>query len=325
MKPLGRLRQHLQRLPRRRGRSDTDQLTLGYRRIFILPSRYGLFFTLVAALIWLGGVNYTNNMSLMLAFLLVGLIIVSIHHTFHNLHRLELQAGPAEPVFAGQTLHFPIVVHNPTRREKPAITLDGGEGRQTVDLPAGEGSRWQFSVPSRRRGWQAMPGFRLQTRFPTGLFVAWALPEPRQRALVYPAPEPGPVPPPPPGDHGRTGNQHHGDGDDDFRGLRRYQPGDPKGHIAWKRLARGEINLHTKQFTGAAGSPRWLDGDRLAGRLDLEASLSRLCRWILDLDQAGAAYGLCLGRVRIPPGRGPAHRHACLRSLALYGRTGERS
>lgn len=316
MPSLRRLPRTLLQLPRRRGESGSDSLTLGYRRIFILPSRYGLFMTLVAALIWLGGVNYTNNMVLMLAFLLVGLLVVSIHHTFRNLHRLTLQAGSANPVHAGQTLHFPVTAHNPTRQSKPALTLVGGEGLQTTDLPPGESVRWWLPVATRHRGWQTLPRFRVHTRFPTGLFVAWALPSLRQRALVYPRPEPGEVPPPPQGSTGHQGARH-GEGDDDFRGLRRYQPGDPKGHIAWKRLARGETQLHTKQFTGAAGAPRWLVEEDMDPRLDQEARIARLCRWVLDLDHAGHPYGLRLSQQRIAPGRGEAHRHACLRALAL--------
>ncbi|ABI57228.1 DUF58 domain-containing protein [Alkalilimnicola ehrlichii MLHE-1] len=312
-----RLHSGLLRLPRRRGESTSDRLTLDYRRIFILPSRYGLFLTLVAALVWLGGVNYTNNMVLLLSFLLIGLIVVSIHHTFRNLHRLMLLAGPADAVFAGQTLHFPVTAHNPTRHGKPALTLVGGEGQQTADLPPGGSVRWWLPVPTHRRGWQTLPRFRVHSRFPTGLFVAWALPAPRQRALVYPTPEHGAVPPPPHSAGGHQG-ERHGEGDDDFRGLRRYQAGDPKGHIAWKRLARGEEHLHTKQFSGAAGAPRWLDERAIDPHLDPEARLARLCRWVVDLDRAGHPYGLRLGHLRIAPGRGEAHRHACLRALALY-------
>ena len=318
MRALRRLRALLRQLPLNRGRSDSEQLSLHYRRIFILPTRYGLFMALVAGLVWLGGVNYTNNMVLLLSFLLVGLLVISIHHTFNNLHRLQVHAGPAQPVFAGQPLRFPVTVHDPAGRERPAITVDGGEGLQTADIPPGESAQWWLTVPTRERGWRPLPRFRIQTRFPTGLFIAWALPSLQQRSLVYPSPEPGNVPPPPRGQEGRQGDRH-GEGDDDFHGLRRYQVGDPKGHIAWKRLARGEERVYTKQFAGASGAPRWLDERQLDPALGLEERLSRLCRWIIDLDNGGHPYGLRLGRVQIAPGRGEAHRHACLRALALHG------
>ena len=51
-------------------------------------------------------------------------------------------------------------------------------------------------------------------------------------------------------------------GQDDFAGLRKYQPGDSLRHVAWKAVARGQAVM-TKQFSGLAAGELWLDWDSL--------------------------------------------------------------
>jgi uncharacterized protein (DUF58 family) len=38
---------------------------------------------------------------------------------------------------------------------------------------------------------------------------------------------------------------------------------------------------------------------------------------VLEAERSGSRYAMNLPGQRIPPGRGPEHRHACLRALAL--------
>jgi uncharacterized protein (DUF58 family) len=85
-------------------------------------------------------------------------------------------------------------------------------------------------------------------------------------------------------------------------------------------VARAEEML-TKQFSGAAGAELWLDWSFVAGAASDEQRLARLCGWVLAAEQAGARYGLRLPGLEIAPGRGDAHRSACLQALALYGNT----
>jgi uncharacterized protein (DUF58 family) len=169
-------------------------------------------------------------------------------------------------------------------------------------------------VPAPRRGWLRPGRFALLTRFPTGLFRAWSWLAPDWSTLVYPRPEGGAVPGPDAFVANERGGQF-GEGDEDFRGLRRYQAGDPPRHLAWRLLARGQ-ELHTKQFAGEAPSRVWLDWDALAG-MDGEARIARLTRWVLDAERAGRVYGLRLPDAEIPPGQGAEHRHRCLQALAL--------
>jgi len=55
-------------------------------------------------------------------------------------------------------------------------------------------------------------------------------------------------------------------------------------------------------------------------RLDEEARLSQLARWVVDAEAHGELYGLIIPGVTFAPDRGPEHRHRCLAALALFGR-----
>ncbi len=312
---LLRFRTLRRRLVHRGARAGT--LVLDPRHVYILPSRAGYGFALMLLVMLIGAINYNNSLGFMLTFLLGGLGLVSILHTYRNLRGLAIRPGHADPVFAGTRARFAFHLDNagqPARYDIAFSTNDGGEC--VADVPGGGQARIELAVPAPRRG-RLRPGrLRIESRFPIGLFHAWSWIEPEVSCLVYPQPEPTATLPPP-----RHEEQHGaalaGEGNDDFAGLRAYQPGDSLRHIDWKALARGH-KLLTKQFHGEAGASLWLAWDQTAG-LAPEARLSRLCRWVLDAETRGLSYGLELPDLVLSPSRGDSHRSRCLEALALYG------
>ena len=88
--------------------------------------------------------------------------------------------------------------------------------------------------------------------------------------------------------------------------------------MAWKAYARtGELVI--KQYAGTDVATHWFDWDTLPG-LDVEQRLSQLCRWIVDAQSHGHAYGLRLPTEQIEPNLGTRHRHRCLSALAFFGK-----
>jgi uncharacterized protein (DUF58 family) len=185
------------------------------------------------------------------------------------------------------------------------------------------GGQWlELHYPTSKRGWLQPGRITAYTRFPLGLFHAWAYINIDMQALVYPAPSaerrlPAEVLVA----DGSSGDQ--GKGDDDFSSLRPYHPGDSLRHVHWKALAR-EQGLVTKQFGGGVSEQLWLKWEVL-GNLPGEEKLSRLCRWVLEADSHGMAYGLQLPDREIAPQRGDAHRRLCLEALALFNTGGPRA
>jgi uncharacterized protein (DUF58 family) len=106
-------------------------------------------------------------------------------------------------------------------------------------------------------------------------------------------------------------------GQDDFAGLRSYQPSDSPRHVAWKALARGQ-EMMTKQFVTAGAGELWLRWADLPAQMRVEARLSRLTRWVLDAGAGNLAFGLELPGTRIAPETGAQHEQRCLTALALF-------
>lgn len=299
------------------GGPETTSVVLVQRRIFILPSRHGLLYVGALILMLTGSINYNLSLGFVLTFLLAALGINAILQTFRNLARLRIAAGRVQPVYAGDTARFMLVIDNPGTLERYSIGITSGE-REPVytDVPALQSTSVGVPVPAPRRGVLRPGRLTLFTHFPLGLCYAWAYAEIDMHCIVYPRPEPGRVPLPQAESHDATGVTH-GAGQEDFAGLRSYHPGDSPRHIAWKAAARGEALL-TKQFSGRAASELWLDWAATPATLNIDARLSRLARWVVDAHTAALSFGLRLPGTTLPPAPGDAQRDRCLEALALF-------
>jgi uncharacterized protein (DUF58 family) len=295
---------------------ERGAVTLTQRRIFILPTRKGIGFALVLLLMLLGDINYNLSLGYALTFLLGTLALLTMLHAFRNMAQLEIRAGRADAVFAGDKAQFVFHIHNRSSLPRYRLNLRGEDGRSIAfDVPAREGVEVKLPVPATRRGWLESGRLTLFTEFPLGLFYAWSYLQFDTRCLVYPKPA-APLPLPASLSPDGAGSSIVA-GDEDFFGLRGYVDGDAQQRIAWKALAR-EQGLQVKQFSAQRG--RKLDLDwALLPVMGAERKLGIMARWVLDADAQELHYGLRLPGTELPPGRGAGHRAECLRALALFG------
>jgi uncharacterized protein (DUF58 family) len=302
-------------LKRRQG-ADRDPVQLHRRRIYILPTRLGLAYAAMLFAMVLGGLNYNNNLGLGLAFLLVSLGLVAMHHCHGTLSGLSLRLLSTQSAFAGQQVRFGLLLENRARAPRPRIEVSTGAGEPcVVDVPASGSTPAEVEIPASNRGRVRLERFVLATRHPLGLFRAWAVVHPNYSAIAWPRPSEQRMPPR--GVETDTGGaQDHAKGEEDFAGLKPYQPGDSLRRIAWKAYARGQ-GLHTKQYAGTDVVSHVFDWDSLPG-LDAEARLSQLCRWVIDAHYCGEAFGLRLPGQAIEANIGTAHYERCLTALALF-------
>ncbi|MBU2676938.1 MAG: DUF58 domain-containing protein [Gammaproteobacteria bacterium] len=301
-----------------RDRQGTDPATTKLRpgRVYILPTGVGIVFAIMAFAMLLGSMNYNNNLSFVLTFILIGVGFVSMHQCQRNLVGLELTFAGIEPVFAGQTMRFGIAVTNHSRNTRHGIRLyrEGIES-DVQDLQPGESKVFVLPVSTEHRGWISLDRFGIRTLFPFELFRSWAWLHMDINALVYPRPATDPpLPPPTTLAHGHR--QHDARGEEDFAGLRKYQEGDSPRHVAWKAYARSG-QLLSKQFAGSDTSSQWFDFNAIPVD-DTEQRLSILTRWIIDADRRLEDYGLRLPGAEFPPAHGEAQRRACLEQLAVF-------
>lgn len=293
-------------------------LTLDRSRIFVLPTRLGLWFGLLLAVMLLGAVNYGNNLGMLFVFFLGSAGVVSILHTYHTLEGLEFRPGRTPAVFAGETAAYRVVLHHPGRAPRRGVELrpiHTGAEPVCVDLPTGE-STVVLPCQTVRRGRTPLGRIRVASRYPLGLFRAWSHLEFRElECLVYP--RPAASQPWPAAARAAEGDGSGAGGDpEELMGLRPYAPGDPLRRVHWKASAKRD-QLVVKEEGGGARVELWLDWDQLPG-LPTEERLSRLCRGVLDAHQADLAWGLGLPGVALPTDRGPRHRQRCLAALAEY-------
>jgi uncharacterized protein (DUF58 family) len=253
-------------------------------------------------------------MTLGLAFLLASIALLTTLLAFRNLAGLRVEAIRAEPVFRGEDAAFRVLLGNREERQRFVVECLSDDGRDCADIAPQGTARLVLAQPAVARGWLDMEPFRLETRFPLGLFRAWAVIIPEARCLVYPQPAHD-APPLPRTGRGDFGAAQRGEGDE-FHGLRDYRPGDPLRRIAWRASAR-----HDRLFSRQMESPseeacelNWY----LMGSGDTERKLSVLAAWVLRAERHQVPYSLEMPGAALPADLGEDHRNACLEILALF-------
>ncbi|MCG8379840.1 MAG: DUF58 domain-containing protein, partial [Proteobacteria bacterium] len=306
----------VRRWAKKRQGLDPYVTTLRPGRVYILPTGVGLVFALMTFAMLLGSMNYNNNLSFVLTFILAGLGLVSMHQCQRNLVDIEVSFAGVEPVFAGQSAQFRIAVTNHSKSARPGLRIYSDTAFSDIqDLESGESKIFVLSIRSTTRGWLPLQRFGIRTLFPFELFRSWAWLHMDLNGLVYPQPADNP-PQPPPTQSAHGHRQHDARGEEDFAGLRKFHDGDSPRHVAWKAYARSG-QLFSKQFAGADTSSQWFDFDEVPAT-DTETRLSILTSWIIEADRTREDYGLRLPGMSFPPSHGEAHRQQCLEALALF-------
>jgi uncharacterized protein (DUF58 family) len=305
------------RLPR------TDTLLLTQRNIYILPTRAGLMFGVTLIVLLIASINYQLSLGYVLTFLLAGSGAVSMHVTHNTLRGLTLHLRPPSAVFAGTPALLDVTLTSPTRaRFGIGLRMESSPGSALAwtDVPEGGQSTTQVGFVPPRRGRLDIPAISVETRFPLGLFRAWAVWRPAAQVLVYPRLEQPAAPLPPA--HAMPGGpaaRRSNDGGE-VEGVRSYRRGDPLKMVVWKKAARSLEtggDLVSRDTSASVQQQLWLDWAHCAG-LAPEERLSRLAAWVLAADRGGADHGLRLPGLEIAPAHGDAQRKHCLEALALW-------
>jgi len=291
---------------------ETLPILLHRRRIYVVPTRFGLAFSAVLLVMLLGALNYNNNPAMLLTCLLGAASYQSVFQGFRALDRLELRALRAEACHAGDALPLIFHFHVEARsRRGLRMSIEGCEA--VFDLEPGEDGRVRVELPAPTRGWRRVGRIRVWSEYPFGLFHVWSWLNPEFSALVYPRLEANAPPLPVSGAEAEQISARRAG--DELATLRAYHPTDPLRNVAWKASARHDTLL-VKDFEQRRGRETVLDFSTLHG-LDGETRIARLARWVCMAEGTQVRYALQLPERRVGPGLGVDHRHACLRELAL--------
>jgi uncharacterized protein (DUF58 family) len=292
-------------------------LTLRYRQIYILPTRFGWLIAVLLFAMLMGSLNFNNNLGLFTTFLVSGIGLLSMHIAHRNLDGVRVAAVTPGQTFAGNPLPLAISLQETRGRRRSGLVaeISGADSSGGIDLPASEGAELKLAVATEQRGWYSLPRIRLRTRHPIGWFEAWSWFWPEHRILIWPRPA-DQAPPLKTGGNSDNPNRA-GDESDEFHGLRDWREGDPLHRIAWKASQRHQ-HLLARQFTRPERQRIVLRLTDAPGR-SLEARISIVTRWVLEAHRHDLEYGLELGQQSLAPGRGETHRVQCLNALAALG------
>ncbi len=294
--------------------AETLPVKLDRRRVYVLPTRFGLFFAALLFAMLLGALNYNNNPALLLALLLGATGLASLIAAHLQLSGLRIDAISAEPVPAGAFLHLHLALSADDARVRRGLQLRCNGVHAHASLPTNEPAVATLNLETQHRGWLDLDRIRISSTQPLGLALAWSWVWPDMPMLVYPAPEPQ-GPPLPLGEGNASHARLHPAGDD-VHHLRAYRAGDPRRAIAWKPSARRDVLLvrEYEQPLAVEVALEW----RTLTELAHEHRIRRLAHWVDLAEREGRRYRLHLpGQPQLGPGQGAAHRHLCLRALAL--------
>ena len=218
----------------------------------------------------IGSINYMLQLGYLLTFLVASMAVVGMHNTHSNLAQIVLRCVRSSRFTPATSRPFEINVTNPTTVDRFALRFSfahavGADAFSPLFQPAGarpeltdDHDRAAGARFAHRRGAIARaasraacrrPASTIETRYPFGLWRAWAYLTPALTAMVYPAPE-FDAPPLPLTGAGGGDSVGMASSGDDFAGVRPYQPGDAHKMIAWKLAARSD-ELSVKQFDAA--------------------------------------------------------------------------
>ncbi len=300
----------------------------------IWPSRDGWWCLFAAMGLGVAAVNTGNNLLYLLSSMLLGLVVVSGILSEAVMRGLRLACAPPEEIYAGVPALCGAIIAN-RKRWVPSYSLalevlsPSGKVDRILYVPRLEAGAerlmtWETFFPARGR--RRLPGVRVTTRFPFGVFLKAGRVMLDDEVLVFPAV--GPASPALLRRLGGTGaavSRRRGRGSD-LHNLRDYLPGDDPRHIHWPSSAKAQtLTVREMEAETTSDTRIVLEGSGHRDPARLEAALSEAASLAVHLLRAGALVEVAAAGLHVPLARGRAQERRILTALALYGPEGSPS
>lgn len=293
-------------------------------KIYIVPTKAGAFFIFITLVMLLVGSGYTNNLVNVLAFFMFALIFVAMVLTNVQLKGLVVEDFEILPAFAESAGEAVATLQNNGAErwgiEATLADRTRAEASGPKMIRARQNGRIAWSLKAEKRGRYHLERLELFSVYPLGLFHAWKIVPVDTTYYVYPKLD-GAIPMPSlqRSTEGDTQMQNQSAAGDDFKGHRKYLPGDSPRQIDWKAHARGRPLL-IKEINEGDPPEQIIDWHMLDGAgLDDETRLSQLAVWVQEVFLRGGSFRLRLPAQTELAGRGIEHASRCFERLASYG------
>jgi len=294
----------------------------------IWPTREGWWFIGATLAIGLAAINTGNNLLYLIVAMLLSVMAVSGFLSEQTMRRVDLRRDLPLRMFAGAPAAFTLWVCN-RKRGFPSYALhvseerpSGGPALDQFFLKLGPQGReaWRYSLTFPRRGRHRLPGLRLSTRFPFGLFAKMSRPVLAEPVLVLPAVHPLTPDEIPAALHpGWQDRDRRGHGAS-LRNLRPYRPGDDPRQLHWKTSAKaGDLMVKEVEDEERPRISLVIEDPAPGTSLELiERNVSFAASLAALALRRGAEVQLVTPEGITSFGQGPAHLDRVLERLALY-------
>ena len=279
------------------------ELTLGHRSLYIIPSRFGALWIAAAGLLLLVAIQTGSNSTLLLAFVMLGLMVLAMFLTHDTLQGLTLRCDQPAPTFAAEPADYPLQLESSSARPRFSLRVQG-HGLVVCDRLSPGTTPLSLPWLAENRGWQLPPPVQIETIAPLGLFICWGRWQPEQPQLIWPRRQQGPV--------AELQPPRVRDGLEEWQDLRPVREGERPALVDWASAARGRP-LQAKVFNDPEEPDVILAP---ASGVPLEVAREHLADRIWRLHHSGACYGLQIQGISLAPSQGVRHRDACLEALA---------
>ena len=292
-----------------------EEVELHRRNIFILPSKFGALFALLNVLLFVMGINYQNNLVIILSSFCFSLFVTTMLLCYQNMAGMLIKPVLRQEYVATQLLSIECQIR--ADKVKHGICFNYKAHPLQFIPMLEQQSSIALTVKEKPRGVHRLPRLVVASEYPLGLFRAWANLEFEQDVVIFPNPIASTQ---------QLSAVEQGDGaysskrtvsGDSFSGLEPYREGESLRRVAWKQLAQGRGFL-SKQFEQTLGEPQWLNLDEIEGN-NIEMRLSHMAHLVNYYSSVNQPFGVKLGNKKLPVGQGNSHRKNALTLLATFG------
>jgi uncharacterized protein (DUF58 family) len=295
---------------------------LNKSNIFILPTRFGLAFTVFIILLFILGTNYQNNLIIFMCYLFSSLFILTMFYSFINMAGLSISAKGTYSGYQDEPILIPVNVASV--QLKQSLSLCFSNHQQVEACSVNESKTIIVPVKFTQRGKRTLNRLIISSEFPLGLFRCWTQLQFDIDVITYPKPLKCSF-------SSRNVNTEEQDElqvnpngginkGEDFYELKHYQKGEPLSHVAWKQVAKGDI-WQTKYYSQPQSHAALLTLKEMPSHA-IEHKLSNLCYLVLQYHQSGIEFSLQLhentAQGLIETASGEHHLKECLTALAMF-------
>ncbi|WP_462158390.1 DUF58 domain-containing protein [Pseudoalteromonas sp. GB56] len=256
-----------------RDKHKRSRITLGHSTLYVLPSKMGMLFLVVAILNFILGANYQNNLIHVTAYLMLILLLMSLIQAYSNMKGLTIVFQDIPDVFANQPVSCRIRVSNEQRRSY-AIFLTWDNVDYLIDSVDQNPQEIVINGQKHVRGKYISARLRIMSSFPFSLAQVWSYLDPKKVHYVYPATyaHNHPLSVYMTDSEESDSTALYKSGNDEFSGLKEQKHQVDYRRISWKHFAKRE-ELLEKEFVTQAQTAKVMDFEALVGSTEQRLSM----------------------------------------------------